>query len=38
VDPLRERLRALDADALSPRDALELVYALKRAAEDDGGA
>lgn len=35
VDPLREQLRGLDVDALSPREALELIYALKRAA--DGG-
>jgi DNA mismatch repair protein MutS len=31
-DPLLERLRALDADALTPREALELVYELKRLA------
>lgn len=30
---LAERLRALDVDALSPRDALELIYQLKREAE-----
>ena len=29
VDPLREALGAVDADALSPREALELVYRLK---------
>jgi DNA mismatch repair protein MutS len=29
-DPLRAELDAVDADALSPRDALELVYQLKR--------
>jgi DNA mismatch repair protein MutS len=31
-DVLRERLSALDIDALSPRDALELLYELKREA------
>ncbi|MDB5662511.1 MAG: mutS, partial [Sphingomonas bacterium] len=29
-DPLRSALADTDADALSPRDALELVYRLKR--------
>src|SRR5690606_35671600 len=29
-DTLRERLQAIDTDALSPRDALELLYELKR--------
>ncbi|MBB5987895.1 DNA mismatch repair protein MutS [Sphingobium sp. B1D3A] len=29
-DPLRERLAQTDADSLSPREALELVYALKQ--------
>jgi len=29
ADPLRERLEAIDADSLSPREALELIYALK---------
>ncbi len=33
VDALRARLAEVDVDALSPRDALELVYALKRLAE-----
>ena len=33
-DALRARLEALDADALSPREALELVYELKRLAAD----
>ncbi len=33
-DELRERLQALDIDALSPRDALELLYELKRQAAD----
>ncbi len=32
VDTLRERLGALDVDALSPREALELLYELKREA------
>ena len=32
VDHLRERLTALDVDALSPREALELIYELKREA------
>ena len=31
-DALRERLKALDLDALTPRDALELLYQLKREA------
>jgi DNA mismatch repair protein MutS len=30
TDPVRERLDALDVDALSPRDALEILYELKR--------
>ena len=34
-DELRERLAALAPDNLSPRDALELVYELKRLAEKD---
>ncbi len=33
VDALRERLGALDLDALSPREALDVLYQLKRAAE-----
>jgi len=32
VDHLRERLEALDIDALSPREALDLLYELKREA------
>ncbi len=32
VDALRQRLEALDIDALSPREALELLYELKRTA------
>jgi DNA mismatch repair protein MutS len=31
-DPLREAVAAIDADALSPREALDLVYRLKRLA------
>ena len=34
VDALRERLSALDIDALSPREALDMLYALKREAEN----
>ncbi len=30
VDPLRDRLAAIDADSLSPREALELIYLLKQ--------
>ncbi|MDE2410985.1 MAG: DNA mismatch repair protein MutS [Sphingomonadales bacterium] len=33
VDALRERLSALDVDALTPRGALDLLYELKREAE-----
>ena len=33
-DPLREMLDDIDADALSPREALELVYALKKEADE----
>jgi DNA mismatch repair protein MutS len=33
-DPLRAALEAVNADALSPREALDLVYDLKRLAED----
>ena len=33
-DELRERLKALDVDALSPREALEELYRLKREAEE----
>jgi DNA mismatch repair protein MutS len=35
IDPVREQLHALDVDALSPREALDLIYALKRAADED---
>ena len=35
ADPVRERLRDLDVDALSPREALDVLYALKRAADGD---
>jgi DNA mismatch repair protein MutS len=34
VDPLRERLAAIDVDALAPRDALALLYELTRIAAD----
>jgi DNA mismatch repair protein MutS len=34
-DPLRDALAGIDADALAPREALELVYRLKRIAEED---
>jgi DNA mismatch repair protein MutS len=30
ADPLRERLAALDPDGMSPRDALDALYELKR--------
>ena len=33
-DPLRDRLATLDIDALSPRDALELLYEIKREAAE----
>lgn len=33
-DALRERLGGIDVDALSPREALDLLYELKRLAED----
>ncbi|MEO0061473.1 MAG: mismatch repair protein MutS [Pseudomonadota bacterium] len=33
-DALRDRLQALDVDALSPREALDLLYQLKREAAD----
>ena len=35
VDALRERLRETDIDALSPRDALELLYQLKQEAGEN---
>ncbi|RJY09717.1 DNA mismatch repair protein MutS [Aurantiacibacter aquimixticola] len=34
-DALRERLQALDIDALAPREALDLLYELKREAGED---
>ncbi|GAA4045781.1 DNA mismatch repair protein MutS [Parerythrobacter jejuensis] len=34
IDILRERLKAIDVDALAPREALELLYELKAAADD----
>ena len=36
ADPLRDALAAIDADALPPREALELVYRLKQLAADGG--
>jgi DNA mismatch repair protein MutS len=38
VDPLREALAAVDADSLTPRDALDVIYRLKGLAADDEGA
>ncbi len=35
-DELREKLEALDVDSLAPRDALEILYELKRLAEYSG--
>ncbi|OYW86330.1 MAG: DNA mismatch repair protein MutS, partial [Sphingobium sp. 32-64-5] len=35
-DPLRDALEAIDADALSPREALECLYRLKALANDGG--
>jgi DNA mismatch repair protein MutS len=35
-DTLREELQDLDVDALAPREALELLYRLKRLAGDEG--
>jgi DNA mismatch repair protein MutS len=35
-DALREKLRAMDIDALAPRDALEMLYDLKREAGEGG--
>jgi len=35
-DTLRDRLKGIDIDALSPRDALDLLYDLKREAGSDG--
>lgn len=37
-DPLKELLIATDADSLSPREALELVYRMKALAEDHKGS
>jgi DNA mismatch repair protein MutS len=37
-DPLQAALAEVDADSLSPRDALELVYRLKRLAADQAGS
>ncbi len=36
TNPVRERLDALDVDTLSPRDALEILYELKRLSIDTG--
>ena len=36
-DGLRDRLQALDIDALSPREALDLLYQLKREAAESRG-
>jgi DNA mismatch repair protein MutS len=38
ADPVRELLENLDADALSPRDALDLLYRLKTLAADGSAA
>jgi DNA mismatch repair protein MutS len=38
ADPLRETLAALHPDALSPREALEALYALKELAAGGGSA
>ena len=35
ADPLREALAAIDPDALSPRDALALLYRLKDVADEE---
>jgi DNA mismatch repair protein MutS len=35
-DPLRKELDGIDADALSPREALDIVYRLKRLAAESG--
>ena len=37
-DPLRDALEAIHADDLTPREALELVYRLKRLADEGDGA
>ncbi len=38
TDPLREALEAIHVDDLSPREALDVVYRLKRVAEESGGS
>lgn len=38
ADPLRDAIDAIHADDLSPREALELIYRLKRLADDGGEA
>ncbi len=35
-DPVRERLEELDVDALTPREALEILYTLKRDMQNEG--
>ena len=37
-DPLRDALETIHADDLTPREALELVYRLKRLADEGDGA
>ena len=37
-DPILAAISAIDADALSPREALDLVYRLKRLAAEQGKA
>jgi DNA mismatch repair protein MutS len=37
-DPVTTTLQAIDADALSPREALDLVYRLKRLADEQAAA
>jgi DNA mismatch repair protein MutS len=37
ADSLRDTLRTLDIDALSPRDALEVLYDLRRQADEESG-
>jgi DNA mismatch repair protein MutS len=37
ADPVREALGGVDPDSLAPREALELVYKLKRLLAESGG-
>jgi len=37
ADELAEAVRSIEPDSMSPRDALEALYRLKRLAEDSGG-